>query len=185
MFSVAGVCLGRNLFFHYYLQMALPISLIVGAGAGALRITRTDWRRLAIIALLLGLASAFSPHRSDAERRSRTPDEDRVLLEVAAYLDDHGAPSDQVFVLGGEPVIYYLADRKAPTKYFFWLFHAPRWDAILGSTASTLESFRSRPPEWFVYRKSSPRVPALERFMYANYEKVAEVGDYEIARLAR
>jgi 4-amino-4-deoxy-L-arabinose transferase-like glycosyltransferase len=183
--SLAGVCLGRNLFFHYYLQMALPISLIVAAGAGALRITRTDWKRLAIIALLLGLASAFSPHRSDAGRRSRTPDEDRVLLEVAAYLDEHGQPSDEIFVLGGDPVIYYLADRKAPTKYFFWLFHAPRWDAILGSTTTTLESFRITPPEWFVYRRSSPRIPELERFMYANYEKVAEVGDYEIARWAR
>ena len=135
--------------------------------------------------LLNGTASAFSPHRSDATHRSRTPQDDRALLEVAAYLDEHAQPSDEIFVLGGEPVIYYLADRKAPTKYFFWLFHAPRWDAILHSTGSSLESFKNNPPEWFLYRQSSPRIPELEKFMYANYEKVAEVGDYEIARWAR
>ncbi|MEJ2188235.1 MAG: hypothetical protein P8Y93_02260, partial [Acidobacteriota bacterium] len=61
----------------------------------------------------------------------------------------------------------------------------PRWDAILGSTTTTLESFRITPPEWFVYRRSSPRIPELEDFMYTSYEKVTELGNYEIARLAR
>ena len=180
--SLAGVCLGRNLYFHYYLQMALPIALVVTVAAAGLAAPRGVWRKLAPALLLLAALSAFSPHRSGPEGLTRTPEEDRTLRVVAGYLAQNKAPDDTLFVLGGQPVLHYLTGMPSPTPYVFWLFHADRWDAILGSRGATLEAFASSPPDWFVFRPHDVRVPELEAFMMRSYQPVAEFGDTRIAR---
>jgi 4-amino-4-deoxy-L-arabinose transferase-like glycosyltransferase len=182
--SLLGVSLGRTMYFHYYLQMGLPIALVVAWAVARLQISARDWARVAWVALGLLVVSAFSPHRSVAGSRSRDPEADRVVRQVAGFVREHSSPADGLFVLGGQPVIYFLAERRCPTKFFFWLFHAEAWDASLGSCQHTLEVFRRTPPRWFVYRPQEPRIPALEDFMFAHYRPVMRIADYEIAELA-
>lgn len=182
--SLAGVCFGRNLFFHYYLQMALPIAIVIVLAVGMLRINPTHLRWVSCTFLVIGTLSAFSPHRSDPAHRSRDPEKDENLWAVAHYIQQHGSPQDRIFVLGGDPVLYYLTGRSTPTKYFFWLFHADRWDAILGSQKTTIEAFERDPPEWFLFTPHAVRVPILEQFMLYHYDLVAEVGAYQIGRLS-
>lgn len=184
IFSFLGVISARNLFFHYYLQMALPIAIVITLLVSALGIQQTNWRRLSWITLILGLVSAFSPHRFNSEGLTQKPAEDRVLTEVAAFIDEHAGGGDELYVLGGEPVLYYLCDRKSPSKYFFWLYLTDRWDDILGSRKSVLGTFATKPPEWFVVAPHDLRPPGIETFLYGRYELVREIGNYQIARLA-
>jgi 4-amino-4-deoxy-L-arabinose transferase-like glycosyltransferase len=183
LFSFLGVISARNMFFHYYLQMALPIAVVITIFTAALGIARSKWRRLAWIALVLGTLSAFSPHRFDKGGLTRTPRKDNILTEVAAFVDAQAGPEEKIFVLGGDPVLYFLSRRRAPTKYFFWLYLTDRWDAILDSRTSVLAAFADTPPEWFVYAPQDLRVPEIEDFMFSRYARVQEIGNYQIARL--
>ena len=183
LLSLFGVVAARNLFFHYYLQMALPIAVVITLFAASLGIDGAAWRRVGWIALAFGVVSVFSPHRFGTEGLTRTPAEDQVLAGVTAYIDEHAAEGDELFVLGGEPVLYYLCRRNSPTKYFFWLNLTDRWNAILDSRKATLETFSANPPEWFVFAPHDLEVPEIESFMFRRYVLVHEIGDYQIARL--
>jgi 4-amino-4-deoxy-L-arabinose transferase-like glycosyltransferase len=183
LLSLFGVVAARNLFFHYYLQMALPIAIVITLFAASLGIGAAVWRRVCWIALALGVVSAFSPHRFGSDGLTRKPAEDRVLAEVTAYIDEHAQEGDELYVLGGEPALYYLCQRSSPGKYFFWLYLTDRWDAILDSRKSTLETFAEDPPEWFIFAPHDLEVPEIESFMFTRYVLVHEVDAYQIAQL--
>ncbi len=183
LLSMLGVVAARNLFFHYYLQMALPIALVITLFVASLGIDGAVRRRVCWIALALGVVSAFSPHRFGPEGLTRKPAEDRVLVEVAAYIDEQAQPGDDLYVLGGEPVLYYLCRRSSPSRYFFWLYLTERWDAILDSRTSALATFAANPPRWFIFAPHDLEVPEVENFMFSRYVLVREIGAYRIARL--
>lgn len=181
--SLLGVISARNLFFHYYLQMALPIAIVITLFAAALGIERAACRRVSWIALVLGVASAFSPHRFGPDGFTRKPAEDRVLAQVTTYIEQHAGAADEIYVLGGEPVLYFLSQRRSPTKYFFWLYLTDRWDAILDSRESAMASFAARPPEWFIFAAHDLELPDVEGFMFSRYKLVYEIGDYQVGKL--
>jgi hypothetical protein len=113
--------------------------------------------------------------------RSRDPKTDATLRAVAASVRENTGPQDRIYVLGGEPAIYFLAERRSPTRYFWWVFCTDPYDAGLASRHETLTAFARTPPRLFVYKRSDPRVVALEQFMVANYTPIATIDDYQIA----
>lgn len=179
--SFFGFTLGRRMLFHYYLQMALPFALLICWAVTRLRLGATDASRVAVVGLVLAVASAFAGHRDRAGVRSRDPQGDKTLTSVVAQVRASSGPRDSIYVLGGEPVIYFLAERKAPTRYFWWVFCTDTYDAGLASQREVVAAFTRKPPRLFVYKRSEPRVPALEQFMFANYVPIATVDDYQIA----
>jgi hypothetical protein len=183
--SFAGVFLGRSMYPHYYLQMALPYALVIGAAVARLDLDRSRSHAVVTVLLGIGIVFAFFPHRPDPAARSADPTQDDTLRQVAQYIEDHADRDDTLFVLGGQPILYYLTGRSAPTPFFFWRFHSDRWDHWLHSRRVTLSAFASESPEWFVYATNPYRVPELERFMRANYRPVASIRDYRIARRVR
>lgn len=185
LFSFIGVISARNLFFHYYLQMALPYGVVITLFTASLEIETAKWRRLASIALALGVFSAFSPHRFSPDGLTRKSTEDVVLADITAYIDQNAQVADEIYVLGGEPILYYLSQRRSPSKYFFWLYLTDRWDAILDSRKTTISEFEKAPPEWFIFTRHDLNPPDLEAFMFERYVLVREIGNYQIARLAR
>ena len=179
--SFLGFAVSPYMFFHYYLQMALPFGLLVACAAAHLGITAKDWERVALIALIICVVTAFSPVRSPGGRHTRAAVLDDTLRKVARFVSDNTVRNDRIFVLGGEPIIHFLTERKAPTRYFWWLLSDDEFDAVLGSRKVVLADLRRTPPRLFVYKRSDPRVVELGQFMVANYVPIATIDDYQIA----
>jgi 4-amino-4-deoxy-L-arabinose transferase-like glycosyltransferase len=182
--SFFGVALGRNVFVHYYLQMALPFALVVGLALHVIDVRPQHLRRVAAAGLLMLLVSALSPFRFDAVERKQDHQRNTTVAEVSRFLRDHTSPDDTIFVLGGDPVIYFLSERQAPTKYFFWLHHLGRWANVFASEGIGERELLPNLPRWFVYTEhESERAPNLEQIMYANYQLRHTIGPYQLAEL--
>jgi len=178
-----GVALARNTFFHYYLQMGLPLALAAGFALSKIEIRESDWTRISIVALVFLGVSAYSPYRFDGVDRHADQEKHSTLREVAQFLEVNTHQDETIFVLTGEPIIYFLADRKAPTRYFFWLYHWGRWLEVFNDLGIEAEDLFPKWPQWFVYQRRDERVPQLEKIMYENYELQKTIGSYELARL--
>ncbi|MCP4900965.1 MAG: hypothetical protein GY906_28690 [bacterium] len=183
--SLLGVSLGRNTFFHYYLQMSLGFALVVGFAVSQLEIKAADWSRFASAGLILMVLSTYSPYRFESVARHLESEPGQDLGEVAEYLQENTDPEDTIFVLGGEPILYLMADRQAPTRYFFWLYHWGRWAEVFRDEGLQPEQFLTTLPNWFVFhqRGDYERIPHLENLMYSRYELTTVVGEYQIAKL--
>jgi len=181
--SFLGVGLGRNVFFHYYLGMGLPLALAFGLGLSLVDVAGRDWARLSLVGLALLAASSFSPYRFEAVERRRDRVRDDSVRRVATYLREHSAAEDRVFVLGGDSVIYFLAERRAPTRYFVWLHHWGRFREVLARLGVNDAGMLPERPRFFVYRPTPERVAELEALLARDYEVRERIGEYVIAEL--
>lgn len=120
----------RRLWVHYFLVLLPPLCLLAAllitglirpeAGMGRprrdLALVLLVGASLAPVAMPAAAASAGWLSRHVVRGEPLPPD---APAEVAAYLRERTAASDQVYVADYEPIVYYLADRKAPTRYAF------------------------------------------------------------------
>lgn len=115
---------------------------------------------------------------------SQPKNENDELIKVSALVANHTLSNDTIFVLGGEPVIYFLADRRPAVKYFVWYYYRDLLDSMGMTMNETLSELRNKKPEYFVYHnEQGPEVPALEKFMFNNYQAEERFGHYVLYRI--
>ena len=163
--------------------MGLPFALLVGFAVSLLEIDRRELRLVLTLGLVLLLAFAWSPYRFAAVDRARDEALSASIRETADYLRTTSAPDDRVFVLGGEPVVYFLADRRAPTRFFVWMHHWDRFREALASLGVGPAELMPELPRFMVRGPQPERVPELEELLATRYRVRARFGGYTVAEL--
>ena len=128
VFSFLGTSAGLYFRHHYFLLLFPACALAAGGGvAAAMRRLpgRAAFAAPALfgIVLLLSVASEWNiVARYSPERVTRILHGDSPFIEapkVAEYLRDHTGPDDRIAILGSEPEICFLANRKSATGYIY------------------------------------------------------------------
>jgi hypothetical protein len=107
------------------------------------------------------------------------------LVAAAEYLAANTRPGEAIFVYPTAPILYVLADRPNPTR-FAHLYPGAATPAELSGVIDTLQT---APVNLVVVSESQllfwgkpAQNTALEDYLAANYEPVAQFGDYYILR---
>jgi len=103
---------------------------------------------------------------------------DNELYNVSDYIRERTTGEDKIFVVGGQPIIYFLSNRTAPTKYFFWIHHIGKWNESLLNEDYNLQRFNATKPKYIVFDKSrGHEVEYLEKFMNESYQNETEISN--------
>ena len=120
----------KRLWEHYFLVLLPPLCLLTALlVTGLLRPDAGMDRRRRVLALILLLGAPLVPVALPAAAASAglvyrhyvrgLPMPPDAPAEVAAYLREHVPASEPIYIADYEPIVYFLADRKAPTRYAF------------------------------------------------------------------
>lgn len=178
LFSAMGILLARSMYNHYYLQLALPFSYLIGLAAVHADFRATTRKQIIVgLVLLLTGYSVFTA--SCFFTKENIPDEN---VTVAQYISENTAEDDHIFLLGGQPIVYFLSNRRAPMKYFWWLHHRDEYRKFLPAYDQAMGKFHSSLPKYIVFQENKVRVPFFEEIMLAQYELESEIGRYRVYR---
>ncbi len=167
-FSLLGIVAGKHSWPHYYLQMALVFSILVCFALSAIKIDEENL--IKVMYCLLAVAIAANIGTLSVFLNSPSSYKLTEEYEIANYIANNTASSDTIFVLegGSEPTIYLLSNRRAPTKYFFWLHHT--FKDVMPDDNTILMEFSRNKPKYIIYNKSARHeLKHIERFMLDNY----------------
>ncbi|HEY3398913.1 MAG TPA: glycosyltransferase family 39 protein [Armatimonadota bacterium] len=164
----------QNKYWEYHWWLLLPPLALLGAAGLASSGPAQRWRGSGAAVLgaivVAGLAAPAVVYQVQAwaptvtGRVSRAAFEHRFTnrqafsysnnREVARYLQAHTGPEEYVLVWGFEPQIYYLADRRCPTRFGFDypLYAAAERDPALGAKwqGEFLRDLNAHPPTYLV-----------------------------------
>ncbi len=180
LLSLVGVYWGRNMFPHYYLQMGFPFALSIGFALSLLKIDEKYLNVIIPAAIIVALVISDVPRNVKAFMVNYRMHENDVHYRVANYITADTTAQDKIFILGGQPIIYFLANRAAPTPYFFWLYHTELWLDILRIEESTLNAFSTQPPKYIIHRSHSWNPAHLLEFMRDRYYAEKVFADYTV-----
>lgn len=183
-----GILSLQFMFPHYFLQNALPFALAVTAALA--RLERPRARRVlaaALAVLCVVVALARDPRAVRAETwsaRSEAPSDEE---EVARWIRERTSPTDTIYVVGAEPVIYLLAERYSPTRHFFYVWLAPAFERAFGHTAEALADLERARPRYIVLGRiredpDQYGIDELLRFIARHYEREATVAGHVLFR---
>jgi 4-amino-4-deoxy-L-arabinose transferase-like glycosyltransferase len=196
--SIIGVLAGAKFYFHYYIQLILPLALVAAPFYARLCSEEIviKWLRPNLIVAWLGLTvlAFFLTNLHGAEFR-------HPPRPSAQYLLDHSLPGDRIFVWGQHPGIYLEAKRRPACRYITTF---PLSGYIFGGKVAKVDSrewirpwawtnlqsdFARNPPAYIVDTEAAPgaRYPAkdfpiLAELLQTKYEQVAETDDAIIYR---
>ncbi len=185
--SFIGVFLGRYMFPHYYLQMSLPFSLLIAFTINHIipysKNKLLNQIVLIFLTFLLILAAIKIIDEYPVNYRE-SMDQDEIL--VAYYLNKNTHEKDRIYVLGGEPVIYFLSERKSPTKYFIWFFHDWKNNMFFDFKEESMNAFKKETPKYIIYNQEQryyQKMIFIEKFMFENYTLESRIGNYSIYKI--
>ncbi|MBN2414018.1 glycosyltransferase family 39 protein [candidate division KSB1 bacterium] len=190
-FSLIGVFWGRRLYPHYFLQLSLPFSLMVGAALSQLTINRESINRIMAIVhyVIIVICMVFISFQIKYNELTHLPDirkyqESLPLYRTAQYIKGNTDADDYIYVLGDDSIIYFLSERRAPTKYFFSLFVSGIWEEILGTTNMEIPKFKQNKPEYMVLGwRRDYEYSGIKQFLVDNYVQVESFGSIEVYKL--
>lgn len=98
--------------------LAATVALLIATGTFASRFGPVAWQRTADAASLAVGARTWDSHLAQFDTVPRGGDFSATAnYRAAQYLREHTQPGEGVFVWGFEMLIYYLADRRPPTRF--------------------------------------------------------------------
>lgn len=183
--SLVGVMYGRWLFPHYWLQMALPLALISGAGIGRLGVADGRLARVTAVAVVLLLGGTLAQNAVRARGDVMFTGgyhAGNALAQTVDWLRTEMGDDTTLFVNGHEPVVYFLSGREPAGRFFLSLFWEPRYDALLGSEAEMLALWDERggPDVVVVVEDHSPLAAVTAWTDAAGYGEQARFGPYVV-----
>jgi hypothetical protein len=96
--------------------------------------------------------------------------------DVAAYLQAHTQPGEQIYVWASEPEIYLLAQRQAGSRYIY-IYPI---DLIPGAADQVLHDLRQHSPAALVLYHGLQPAGLIELAREAGLSPTKEIGGYEI-----
>lgn len=188
-FSLLGVIWGRRMFPHYYLQMALPFALIVGLGVASL-----DLRANYVKAFLVLVAAIFLVQSPIARTVSQTKKMDEDFYErnasyaVSDYIKSNSEDGDSILVVGGQPIVYFLSERRPAIRDFWWTEHHIVMYEILNLRETVPAELGRNKPLYIAYYDGRHKelklgLDYLDNFIADNYTLEKNIGGYRIYRL--
>jgi 4-amino-4-deoxy-L-arabinose transferase-like glycosyltransferase len=132
-FSFTGVCLGTMFWPHYFIQMIPSLSIASASGAiyayNGILDRRIIVKGMSFLIFVIFFISAGYAIKTDYKFYfTYTPDEISKYIygddtfvkakKIAAYVRERTLPSDYIYQNRWEAEIYFLSQRRSPTKYF-------------------------------------------------------------------
>ena len=187
--SLLGVIWGRRMFPHYYLQMALPFALIVGLGVASTGLRTNYIKALMVLVALLFLFQS-PPGRTASRIKAMDADyfERSASYAVSDYIKSNSAPEDRILVIGGQPVVYFLSERRPAIKDFWWTEHHIVVYEILNLEKTVPAALERNKPLYIAYYEGPHEefrlgLDYLDRFINDNYTLETNIEGYRIYRL--
>lgn len=167
---------GLNMYPHYYLQMSLIFSILICFAISLTKINTTYLAKticaFAFILLFVnfialpGFISSLSNYKNNE------------FYEISEYIANRTTPQDTIFA--DHPAIYFLSNRKSPTKYFFW----PHLARVYQPENLTLSEFSKNKPKFIVYKEANGNdIPVLRNFTMNNYHIEKTIGGISLYQL--
>jgi hypothetical protein len=116
-------------------------------------------------------------------------------LRVIEYVKKHSTAQDGIFVWGTDPLIYFLAERRPPTRFVTNLGLVSRWSPPSWHD-ELLHDLRSRPPRFIIVARNDQvyfitlteqdseqylrSFPALAEYISRNYRPVKDFVNFVV-----
>lgn len=193
--SVVGVICGKRMYPHYYLQIALPYSLIIAYAILSLQLERKYIKTFMILVLIICIVQSplqkvmAYKDRVDLRRSDQYRSDHNESYEIANYLQNRTKNNEKILVLGGQPVIYFLSERKSPIKVFWWNDnHIETIRRITDFEETFLPSLQKDKPTYVIYYigedpKQRLRFNYFGQFINENYLIETTIGRYKLYKL--
>ena len=186
--SLSGFALGGLFHGHYYVGLVAPLTAL--GAVGIARIVRGRPSRVAVaavvaaclvplVALALVVAEDGPRHRSLA-----SSGDDRIVTDaaVARYLRAHTRPSDRIYALYADASIYFVADRRSPYPYL-WFLGVKHIPGAIERLRATLSGPRA--PLYIArYQPADAIDGGVARIVARDYRQVATIDGIPILRRA-
>ena len=214
--SVAVVAIQRKFFLYHWGVLVFPITLLAASFARAVLGRRgSTWKLAVATATALAFYSGtgwpcahwLASTRTAALWSAGRIDHDTYVASfvgfqrfyghtfrysdrerVGEWLRAHSAPEDELIVRGMAAEIYLLADRRAPSRFFWSLFlteptrtyHRDEW------LREDADALAHTPPRWVVtYSRSSSPVESIEGFEGLGYRPRLTAGELVVLELTQ
>lgn len=201
--SALGVASGGHFFGHYFIQLVGPLAVLsaVAVARWSSYAARPQVAAVAAALLLLpGLRLALAAYRFPDPAGAGVVSL-QAYTTVAAYLHDHTAAGDRVFVWGNWPALYVYSGRAPGTRFPGFLRGAPRgvgippdnWDTDPEVWPALGDDFAAHPPALIADTSTAgwtnfgpypmTRFPVLPEIVKRRYVRLAVVDGVTIYRL--
>jgi hypothetical protein len=223
LIDVTLVVVQNRYFAYHWVPVLGPLALLCGIGVSRVKsmldraekslpaIPPSKFPRLAASAILIVTLAMASAHLggkvapwldSVVQRRTWSSyyasfPSVTVQQKIADEIDRHSKPDDALLVWGFDPLINYLADRRAPTRFamHYGLTRDPPHAMQEAWRAEFMDDLRRRPPLYIVVADQDaeplmPRTskqymeqfPQFRQFVNENYQVEQTIGNYTIWR---
>lgn len=189
--SLVGVIWGRRMFPHYYLQMGLAYALIIGFAVYSLGLgTPVIKAAIAVIAVLFFIQSPVTRTVAGVKSTDENYFERSSSYEAAEYIQSHSEKDETMLVIGGQPIVYFLSNRRPAIKYFWWTEHHNIMYRILNLEDSVPEMLNDSKPDYIVFydgerEEFKLHLDYIDSFIDKNYSLENSVEGYKIYRLKK
>jgi hypothetical protein len=182
--ACVDIALPGQFWLHYFLLAMAPAAVLGGFIAAA---AYRHWPGTARVAApLVALAAAYPVGIIKDAAIVRGFAENDAPRAIADAIADGGGSGDYIFVLNYQPIVYFLADAKVPTRHAFPADWSERFAAVSGIDASAeLGAVFANDPAFVVFVDEDwngigdTAFAAFKRHL-ARYEKRLEVVDRQI-----
>jgi 4-amino-4-deoxy-L-arabinose transferase-like glycosyltransferase len=184
--SLAGVIAGKSFFGHYFIQV---IPALVLLSTAALLFLFNNKKVILTVLIILVCAGLNIGHWVDF--LLSTPEEISVkkyntanfaiARDVASYVQSAAAPQESIYVWGAEPEVYFYSQRKAASKYIYYLpilFGSREYS--LSAQDRVMADIGKDHPQYIVLANPEIRWPYLINLLALNYARVGEVAHWQI-----
>jgi hypothetical protein len=141
--SALAIVVGGRFFGHYFHQLTAPLAVLAAPRAAAFAARSKNWFIAALAVPALAFFILAAAH--DALMRSAgEPDPD--YKSIVAYLDAHGAASDELCIWGNSPVLYFEAKRGLGCRFVFANYITGMSPATPSQTEMTADTSKNAVP---------------------------------------
>lgn len=182
--AAVGFLGGQFFFPHYYVQLLPPLVLLATLAVMALSPSTAKAAVAVVVVPSLVAVLAVALLTPDHRDRFAMPN-DRLLAnrQIAPWLRDHAAPTDQVYAFVSSADLYYLSGRHTDYRYL-WRANIETIPGEVARLRSWLGS--SDAPRWVVVYQQPDDIDAsggIAAVLAARYEQVTRIDGIDVLRL--
>lgn len=195
-----GAFLGGRFYHHYFLPLVPPLALLGTHGFQALLMQANVWGHFVVlkwrarVLLVLVIAFTFHPFLSQTVAGAQALQAgprigDTAQEQVARLIQGETEAEHYIFVWWYEPTIYFLAQRRSPSRVMDF-FHPAVWLTDDDRTAlfqELMDDLRAKPPHFIVFPPVlqgpyQDQVPEMPEWMVSRYTLYRIVDGWQVFR---